>query len=111
LSRTRSTSRTSASIRRISSFDLEFAEREGVLLQVKDSKRTFNEAERIRIYRRDEGLCRICLKNGAPRDAAVVPWHKYHADHIVPWIMGGPSAVDNAQVLCAAHNLGKGGRS
>lgn len=86
----------------------QFLEQKGVALQVKDSNRTFNEAERIRIYRRDEGLCQICLKNGATREEALVPWQQYHADHIVPWILGGPSAVDNAQVLCAAHNLKKG---
>lgn len=88
----------------------EFLERKHVVLKVLDTKRSFNEAERIRIYRRQEGLCQVCVAAGKPQDEARVSWSQYQADHITPWIKGGKTAEENAQVLCAAHNASKGGR-
>jgi hypothetical protein len=54
------------------------------------SKRMFNEAERIRIYRRQGGLCQKCLDEGKPKEESQVSWSRYQADHIMPWIKGGP---------------------
>jgi len=88
----------------------EFLEREGIELKVLDTKRAFNEAERIRIYRRQEGLCQMCVAEGNSPEEARVSWSQYQADHIFPWIRGGKSTEENAQVLCAAHNASKGGR-
>jgi hypothetical protein len=42
----------------------EFLPKEHAELMVLDSKRSFNEAERIRIYRAQDGLCQQCLKTG-----------------------------------------------
>ncbi len=88
----------------------EYLQKEGVSLLTLDSKRAFNEAEKIRIYRRDEGLCQIHLAEGKPREEAVVSWSEYQADHIIPWIKGGQTIEENAQVLCRIHNASKGGR-
>lgn len=88
----------------------EFLERERIEFKVLDTKRSFNEAERIRIYRRQEGLCQKCLATGKPQEEARVSWSQYQADHITPWIKGGKTAEENAQVLCAAHNASKGAR-
>lgn len=30
-----------------------------------------------------------------------------HADHIIPWSRGGPTALWNGQLLCVKHNLAK----
>jgi 5-methylcytosine-specific restriction endonuclease McrA len=79
-------------------------------LKVLDTKRAFNEAERIRIYRKQDGLCQICVAKGKSPEEARVSWNQYQADHIFPWIKGGKSIEQNAQVLCAAHNASKGGR-
>lgn len=87
----------------------EFLEREKILLTVLDSKRAFNEAERIRIYRKQEGICQMCLAKGIPQEKAKVSWSQYEADHIIPWIKGGKTTEENAQVLCSAHNASKGG--
>jgi len=38
---------------------------------------------------------------------ARVPWKDYQADHIMPWVKGGQTALDNAQVLCSLHNAQK----
>lgn len=88
----------------------EYLEQQGVEIKGLDSKRAFNEAERIRVYRKQEGLCQMCLAEGVPRDEAAVSWRSYQTDHIFPWIKGGATIEDNAQVLCRSHNASKGGR-
>ncbi len=88
----------------------EFLSKEGAELTVLDSKRSFNEAERIKIYRAQEGLCQECLKLGLPKTEAQVSWSGYQADHIVPWIKGGQTAKWNGQVLCTSHNAAKGSK-
>jgi len=74
---------------------------------VLDTKRLFNEAEKIKIYRRDKGLCQQCLKEGKPDKEAQVSWTQYQSDHIFPFAKGGQTIVDNGQVLCVYHNVRK----
>ncbi len=81
-----------------------------VELKTLDSKRLFDEGERIRIYRRDEGRCQQCLKEERTPEEATVSWSDYQADHILAWIKGGVTAEWNGQVLCRLHNAKKGGR-
>jgi Protein of unknown function DUF262/HNH endonuclease len=88
----------------------EFLQQENIELATLDSKRTFNEAERIHIYRIQDGLCQECLKAGLPNEEARVSWSRYQADHIIPWIKGGRTEGWNGQVLCTPHNASKGGR-
>jgi hypothetical protein len=88
----------------------EFIQGEHIPLLALDSKRAFNEAERIRIYRIQDGLCQACVKAGLPENEARVSWSGYQADHIIPWIKGGRTEGWNGQVLCSAHNASKGGR-
>jgi 5-methylcytosine-specific restriction endonuclease McrA len=38
------------------------------------------------------------------------PLERCQCDHIVPWIEGGPTEQENAQLLCGPHNRQKGGR-
>ncbi len=73
-------------------------------LLLKDKKRVFNEAEKIRIYRRDKGLCQKCLAEGKNENDAKVSWSDYEADHIFPHALGGQTIVENGQVLCKYHN-------
>ena len=42
----------------------EYAAQEGFELKTKDDRRAFNEAERILIYRRDNGRCQACVAEG-----------------------------------------------
>ena len=88
----------------------EYLEKEHLNLIALDTKRAFNEAEKIRIYRRDEGMCQLCLKEGKPPKECAVSWSQYEADHIIAWIKGGQTTEENAQVLCKYHNASKGGR-
>lgn len=79
-------------------------------LFVKDEKRTFDEAQRIKIYRKDDGLCQECLKEGKSEVEARVSWSKFQADHVLPHSKGGQTIVENGQVLCEYHNAKKGNR-
>jgi len=88
----------------------EYANKIGHQMLTKDDRRAFNEAERIQIYRRDNGMCYICLAEGKPEKEALVPWRDYQADHVVPHAKGGLTVMENARVLCRYHNQQKGSR-
>ena len=79
----------------ITSYFLSFANQ----LEPLDINRGFTEAQRIVIYRKNEGLCQNCNKK--------VDWDKFHADHKIPHIRGGKTTVKNGQVLCSKCNLSK----
>ncbi len=68
-------------------------------LPLKDSKRNFDEAQRQVIYRRDNGMCKIC---GKKRE-----WNDWEANHIIPWSKGGKTEIENGQVLCPSCNSRK----
>lgn len=85
----------------------EFVADLGHQMLTKDERRAFSEAERIAIYRRDNGLCQMCLDEGKPEREAVVSWSEYEADHVIPHSKGGPTEVFNGQVLCMVHNRRK----
>ncbi|MGR3303750.1 MAG: HNH endonuclease family protein [Candidatus Scalindua sp.] len=76
----------------------------------KDSKRAFSEAQRIKIYRRDKGLCQQCLADEKPEKECQVSWSQYQADHVNPHAKGGVTEVENGQVLCTLHNQSKGAK-
>ena len=57
---------------------------------------TFKEYE-IQLYARDQQHCQCCKK--------VVGEFDWHADHVVPWIRGGKTILENGQVLCVKCNL------
>ena len=65
-------------------------------LPQKDPKRNFDEAQRQVIYRRGNGICKMCGKQ--------CEWNNWEADHIVPWSHGGRTEVENGQVLCPSCN-------
>ncbi|HET7455284.1 MAG TPA: DUF262 domain-containing protein [Solirubrobacterales bacterium] len=85
----------------------DFSRQHGHTMLDKDNRRAFDEAERIAIYRRDEGLCQICIEEGKPEAEARVPWREFDADHVLPHSRGGQTVVDNGRVLCRYHNRGR----
>jgi hypothetical protein len=85
----------------------EYLDDKGVEVKTRDSKRAFGEMEKIELYRKQNGLCQQCLAEGKSEKEARVSWKDYQADHIMPWIKGGPTSLDNAQVLCSLHNAKK----
>lgn len=79
-------------------------------LIAKDTKRGFNEADRIALYRTAKALCAACKSEGKSDEDATIPWKEYEADHITPHSQGGISDLKNAQLLCRRHNRTKGAR-
>lgn len=79
-------------------------------LIAKDTKRAFNESERIAIYRSARGLCVMCKSGGKSDEEATVPWNEYEADHLMPHSQGGATSTENAQLLCRYHNRSKGAK-
>ena len=69
-------------------------------IAMKDAQRSFDEAQRQVIYRKNGGVCQMC---GIHCD-----WDNWEADHIIPWSRGGKTEVNNGQVLCPSCNSSKG---
>lgn len=84
-----------------------FAKNKNINLQPKDENRTYNESQKINIYRRDKGMCVKCLEEGKSEKESSVSWKEYEADHILAHSMGGNTEEENAQVLCRYHNRKK----
>lgn len=64
-------------------------------------RRRFSTRERIALYLAQDGKCAGCgvdLESG------------WHADHVMPYVAGGPTDVINGQAMCPACNLKKGAR-
>ena len=68
-------------------------------LEPKDPKRTFDEAQRQVIFRRDKGICQDC--------GAKCEWNAWEADHKIAWNRGGKTIVSNGRVLCPSCNSKK----
>jgi len=69
------------------------------------NQRSFNEKQRIVIFRRDQQVCQLKIKC----DGKICSWNDWHADHIIPWNKGGKTTIENGQVACVACNTTKGG--
>lgn len=64
-----------------------------------DPKRIFDNNQKIQLYARDLQRCQSCKR--------VVGEFDWHADHVVAWIRGGKTTLENGQVLCVKCNLKK----
>jgi len=70
----------------------------------RDPRRNFTQAERQEIFARAGWRCEHVGWLFRCRRPA------QHADHLWPWVAGGPTSVTNGQALCARHNLSKGSK-
>lgn len=57
---------------------------------------------RFMVMRRDDFKCRACGANPALKSGTILV-----VDHIVPWVDGGETIMDNLQTLCEPCNGGK----
>lgn len=71
------------------------------LFERKDQQRLFSPEQRRILWNTAEE--RVCAECGCALD-----WGDFHADHIKPHTLGGMTVLDNAAILCAAHNIAKG---
>lgn len=75
-------------------------------IQPRDDQRLFSKEQRVAIFRRDVGICKVKLKCTGVK----CEWDAWEADHIIPWSKGGKTIVANGQVACLACNSAKGAK-
>ncbi len=89
---------------------LEFIEKRFFLacpdIELLDEKRSFTPEQRLAIYRKDGGHCRLKITCNGER----LTWENWEADHIVPHSKGGKTIVSNGQVACGSCNGAKSNR-
>jgi len=74
-------------------------ERKVIVHVPRDPRRRFTSSQRVALWIYYDGRCAICDEELSD---------DWHADHIVPHSLGGPTEVSNGQALCRACNLRKG---
>ena len=78
----------------------------GTLYERKDDKRTFTAEQRRIIWNSDEQ--HRCP--GTRCHHKRLTWDDFTVDHIIAWIKGGKTSVDQAQLMCRSCNARKGPR-
>lgn len=66
------------------------------------TKRDINLRLRFKVMQRDNFKCCMCGASPA-KDPSI----ELQIDHIIPWVKGGETTIDNLQTLCSKCNLGK----
>lgn len=64
--------------------------------------RHFTQMQKLILLKKAGYKCEMCKVD--------LTFKNFHADHIVPYSLGGKTAVYNGQALCATCNLKKGNR-
>jgi hypothetical protein len=73
-----------------------------------DPERLFNRHQRWEMWSKQEGKC--------PRTGKIIPEDEINnhelwaADHVIPYSKGGPTTVDNGELVCKEYNLVKGNK-
>ena len=75
---------------------------ENSIKAVHKTRRDINLRMRFIVMKRDHFKCCVCGASPA-KDPSVV----LHIDHIIPWVKGGETTIENLQTLCSKCNLGK----
>jgi len=73
-------------------------------LSRKDNQRNFTYIQKLAVFRKDNGLCRLKIKCNGKK----LTWDNWECDHIKPWSKGGQTTVENGQVSCPECNVAKG---
>lgn len=70
-----------------------------------DPRRLFTSKQRREIIARDFSCCRYCGKH-VSGDAG----DRVYIDHVIPWVLGGQTVLDNGVVACSTCNSSKGAK-
>ncbi len=73
----------------------------------KDTNRTFTDEQKIAIWDRADRQCEY-VTDGVRCSERFANFREADADHIVRWIEGGNTTLENGRLLCQAHNRGRG---
>lgn len=68
-----------------------------------DPKRFYRGTLRNTVWRRYDGICFHC-------GTWIALDGDWHADHLMPWILGGRTTLENGVVACPSCNTSKGDR-
>jgi hypothetical protein len=71
-----------------------------------DEKRNFGEEQKLELFIKYGKRCQGTFCGGR----LIKDNETWHADHIMPWIQGGKTEIENGQVLCPTCNLKKGAK-
>jgi hypothetical protein len=69
-------------------------------------RRTFSESQKIAVWERAGRRCEYVDDSGARCEEHFANFREADADHIVRWTDGGQTSLENARLLCTAHNRG-----
>ena len=74
-----------------------------------DPNRLFIPQQRFKLWQKQGG---ICAATGRKIDQDEINNHElWNADHIVPWVFGGETTIENGQLVCSRWNKSKGKKS
>jgi hypothetical protein len=74
-----------------------------------DPNRLFTPQQRFKLWQKQGG---ICPATGRKIDQDEINNHElWNADHIVPWVFGGETTIENGQLVCSRWNKSKGKKS
>jgi hypothetical protein len=74
-----------------------------------DPDRLFTPQQRFQMWKKQNGICPATGKT-IPQDE-INNHELWNADHIVAWVLGGETTVENGQLVCASYNKSKGKKS
>lgn len=86
----------------------EFSKILGTLVIPRDENRIFSNPQRYEIWKKQKGIS-ADTKEMIP-ESEIYNTKKWACDHIVPHEMGGPTTVENGQLVTASYNFRKGNR-
>ena len=95
--------------------DDEVTNKKGIYLYVLDglekhlNLRTFTDAQKLRVYNNQHGICPRCVAMNKPTKSKVWDISEMEGDHITPWHLGGKTDDANCQMLCKTCNREKSG--
>ena len=71
-----------------------------------DPDRLFTTQQRFQMWKKQNG---ICPATGKVISQDEINDHTlWNADHIIPWVLGGETTIENGQLVCARYNKTKG---
>jgi hypothetical protein len=86
----------------------EFRKIIGDLVVARDEERFFSDVQKYQLWKKQKGVC--VATNQIIPEHEIYNIKKWHADHIVPYEMGGKTTLENGQLVSASYNMKKGNR-
>jgi hypothetical protein len=76
-------------------------------LALKDKTRSFTEEQKIAIWERAAKRCEFTDQEDNRCEVVFSNFRTSDADHVVRWVDGGATSLENGRLLCQPHNRGR----